>query len=156
MKRSYLLAGVLALFALCGEEARAGEAVDVAGAIACVNDKWTETEPEKGHKLADLVQRCILIPNDPAAPKFTEDCVGKYEYLPDKSWKATGTCTETFKDGDKRYVTWEEGSHLKEYTFKYTGGTGKYEGASGGGTYMYEALTDTLFGGTYKGQVVLP
>jgi hypothetical protein len=108
MKRSYLLAGVLALFALCGEEARAGEAVDVAGAIACVNDKWTETEPEKGHKLADLVQRCILIPNDPAAPKFTEDCVGKYEYLPDKSWKATGTCTETFKGGDKRYVTWEE------------------------------------------------
>ena len=47
-------------------------------------------------------------------------------------------------------------SHLKEYTYKYTGGTGKYEGASGGGTYMYEGLTDTLFGGTYKGQLVLP
>ena len=61
-----------------------------------------------------------------------------------------------YKGGDKRYETWEEGSHLKEYTFKITGGTGKYEGASGGGTYMYEALTDTLFGGTYKGQLVLP
>src|SRR5215510_12849380 len=136
----------------------AGQTVDVAGAIACVNDKWTESEPEKGHKLADLTQRCVLIPNDPAAPKFTQDCVGKYEYMPDKSWKAAGTCTDTFKGGDKRYESWEEGSHLKEYTYKYTGGTGKYEGASGGGTYMYESLNDTqtLFGGTYKGQMVLP
>ena len=90
--------------------------VDVAGAIACVNDKWTESEPDKGHKLADLVQRCVIIPNDPAAPKFTQDCVGKYDYMPDKSWKASGTCTDTFKGGDKRYESWEEGSHLKEYT----------------------------------------
>lgn len=41
-------------------------------------------------------------------------------------------------------------------TWKYTGGTGKYEGASGGGTYFYESLTDTLAGGTYKGKLVLP
>ena len=54
------------------------------------------------------------------------------------------------------HETWEEGSHLKEYTYKYTGGTGKYEGASGGGTYVYESLNDTLTGGTYKGQLVLP
>ena len=27
---------------------------------------------------------------------------------------------------------------------------------SGGGTYFYESLTDTLSGGTYKGQIVLP
>ena len=45
---------------------------------------------------------------------------------------------------------------LKEYTFKFTGGTGKYEGASGGGTYFYESLTDTLAGGTYNGKLVLP
>ena len=31
-------------------------------------------------------------------------------------------------------MSWEEGSHLKEYIYKNTGGTGKYEGASGGGT----------------------
>ena len=51
---------------------------------------------------------------------------------------------------------WEEGSHLKEYMYKYTGGTGKYQGASGGGTYMYDNITDTLSGGKYKGQLVLP
>jgi hypothetical protein len=37
-----------------------------------------------------------------------------------------------------------------------TGGTGKYEGTSGGGTYFYENLTDTLAGGTYKGKFELP
>ena len=144
------------LFTLGTGAANADQTVDMAGAIACVNDKWTELEPEKDTSWPILSSRCVLIPNDPAQPKYTQDCVGKYEYMPDKSWKATGTCTNTYKGGDKRYETWEEGSHLKEYTFKTTGGTGKYEGASGGGTYMYEGLTDTLFGGTYKGQLVLP
>lgn len=54
------------------------------------------------------------------------------------------------------FETWEEGSHLKEYTYAKTGGTGRYEGLSGGGTYMYEGLTDKLFGGRYQGKLVLP
>ena len=37
-----------------------------------------------------------------------------------------------------------------------TGGTGTYQGAGGGGTYMDEGLTDTLFGGKYKGKLELP
>jgi hypothetical protein len=53
-------------------------------------------------------------------------------------------------------MTWEEGSHLKEYTYKNTGGTGKYEGTGGGGTYKLEELTDTLLGGKYKGTIELP
>ena len=57
---------------------------------------------------------------------------------------------------DKPNDNWEEGSHLKEYTYKNTGGTGKYAGASGGGTYTLEELTDTLMGGRFKGQIVLP
>ena len=52
--------------------------------------------------------------------------------------------------------SWEEGSDLKEYKYTITAGTGKYEGARGGGTYIYENLTDTLAGGTYKGQIELP
>lgn len=31
-----------------------------------------------------------------------------------------------------------------------------YEAASGGGTYTLESLTDTLAGGRFKGQLVLP
>jgi hypothetical protein len=136
--------------------AKAAETINEAGALACVVDKWDEKELDKGHKLVDAADRCIDIPNDPAAPKYTQECVGKYEYLPDNSWKATGTCTDTYKGGDTKFEAWEEGSHLKDYTYKITGGTGKYQGASGGGTYIYENLTDTLAGGTYKGTIQLP
>jgi len=45
--------------------------------------------------------------------------------------------------------------HL-ERALVVTGGTGKFADASGGGTYIYENLTDTLSGGTYKGTIVLP
>ena len=116
-----------------------------------------EKEPDKGHKLVDYAGRCVTIPDDPAAtPMATDDCVGNYEYMPDGSWHGSGTCTHNLKGGDKIHETWEEGSQLKEYPYKITGGTGKYEGASGGGTYIYENLTDTLSGGRYKGQLVLP
>ena len=154
--KQLFLAIPAALLILGSGTANAGETINEAGAIVCVTDKWDEKEPEKGHKLVDAAMRCVIIPNDPAAPKFAEDCVGKYEYMPDNSWKGSGTCTDIYKGGDKKFDAWEEGSHLKEYTYKITGGTGKYEGASGVGTYFYENLTDTLAGGTFKGTLVLP
>ena len=157
MSFKHLFAAVPAVLLIFGNgTASAGKVVDDAGTIACIVDKWDEKEPEKGHKLVDYASRCILIPNDPASLKATEECAGNFEYMPDGSWKGSGTCTDTYKGGDKMSLTWEEGSHLKEYTYKKTGGTGKYQGISGGGTYMYENLTDTLTGGRYKGQLVLP
>jgi hypothetical protein len=81
--------------------ANAGQTLDDVGAIACVNDKWDETEPDKGYKLVDYAGRCVNIPDDPAAPKTTEDCAGNYEYMPNGSWKGAGACTSTFKGGYK-------------------------------------------------------
>jgi hypothetical protein len=155
LKRVFVVSTAAFLF-LGGSAAKAGQTINDVGAIACVNDKWDVKEPEKGHKLVDYAGRCVLIPDDAAAPKATEECVGKYEYMPDKSWKGTGTCTNTYKGGGKISLTWEEGSHLKGYTYKNTGGTGKFEGARGGGTYTLEELTDTLLGGKYKGTIELP
>ena len=126
------------------------------GALAYVDDKWDEKEPEKGHRLIDYAGRCVNIPDDAAAPKAIGELVGKYEYMPDGSWKGSGTCTYTYEGRGKLNESWEEGSHLKEYTYKHTGGTGKYEGASGGGTYTNEDLTDELSGGRYKGTIELP
>lgn len=136
--------------------AHAGEAIDVAGTMACVNDKWNETEPDKGHKLAEYAGRCVVIPNDSSAKNYVEDCGGNYEYRPDGSWKGAGTCTIDFKSGDTISLTWEEGSHLNEYTYAYTGGTGKYKGATGGGTYKTNEITATLYGGRKKGRLELP
>lgn len=157
MNRKVLMIALPATVLMLGAgAAHAGQTIAEAAAMACVNDKWDETEPEKGHKLVDFAGRCINVPNDPAKPKSAGDCVGKYEYMPDGSWKGSGTCTYTFKGGDQISDKWEEGSHLKESIYTYTGGTGKYAGALGGGTYVYENITDTLAGGTYKGTVVLP
>jgi hypothetical protein len=139
-----------------GGGAIAGDTMNEAGVLALVTDKWNETEPEKGHKLVDYAGRYVAIPTNTAEPKNTGDCVGKYEYMPDESWKGSGTCTVTFEGGDTLQETFEEGSHLKEYVYKYTGGTGKYEGASGGGTYTSKTLTDTLGWGQYKGTIQLP
>ena len=72
-----------ALLILGNGVANAGQTINDVGAIACVNDKWDEKEPEKGHKLVDYAGQCVNIPDDPAAPKSTADCVGKYEYMPD-------------------------------------------------------------------------
>jgi len=151
----FLVAPAALLILGCGT-ADAGQTITEAGTIVCVNDKWDEKEVEQGHKLVDYAGRCVKVPTDPAAPKATEECVGNYEYMPDGSWKGAGTCTRTVAGGDKMYEAWQESSDLKEYPYKHTGGTGKYEGASGGGTYYYESLTDTLAGGTYKGTTVLP
>jgi hypothetical protein len=146
-----------ALIVLGNDIANAGQIVEEAGTMACINDTWDEKELEKGHKLVDNKARCVYVPNDPTVPSYSDECVGKYEYMPDESWKGSGTCTETMDGGDKRVETWEEGSHLKEYTYKFTSGTGKYEGIKGGGTYMYKELTGTPFiGGRYKGKVELP
>lgn len=159
MNFKYLFVAVPTVLCIMGNwTANAGETINDAGALALVTDKWDEKEIEKGHKLVDYAGRFVGIPDAAAAGAMmnTGDCTGKYEYMPDGSWKGAGTCTVTFKGGDTFQESWEEGSHLKEYTYKYTGGTGKFQGASGEGTYTWESLTDILGGGRYKGQIVLP
>ena len=84
-----------------GGAASAGQTINEVGAVACVIDKWDEKEPEKGHKLVDMTSRCVIIPDDPAEPKYPQDCVGKYEFMPDESWKSSGTCTNTYAGGGR-------------------------------------------------------
>ncbi len=150
-----LVVVALAVPSLCALPASAGQTINEATALACVVDKWDEKEPEKGHKLVDYAGRCIEVPDDRAEKSFTENCSGKYEYMPDGSWKGIGSCVRKLKDGEVT-DTWEEGSHLKDYIYKVESGTGKYQGITGGGTYTLENLTDTLGAGRVKGTFVLP
>ena len=105
--------------------------------------------------------RGLGIPDDRTEAPAVGSFVGNYEFRPDGSYTGSGTGTETFKDGSTTNYTWEEDSLLKEGTYKYTGGTGKYAGVSGGGTYeLYEGYDTykpgTLQGCRYKDQIVLP
>jgi hypothetical protein len=152
--KQFLIAA--ALLVVTQGAAHASQSFQESGVLVCVTDKWAETVPEKGHKLVDAAMRCGVVPDSPALEKYAQDCTAKYEYLADRSWKGSGTCTNSYKSGDKSYESFEEGSHLQPYTYKKTGGTGRYAGASGGGTYMYEGVTDVVFGGRYKGELTLP
>ena len=93
--------------------AKAEQTIEEVGAFVCVMDKWVEKELDKGHKVVDLSARCVDVPDDELDPKYTQVCPGKYEYMPDESWKATGTCTDTYKSGDTKTEAWEEGSALR-------------------------------------------
>ena len=146
-----------AMFFLVGGVANAVQTIEEAGSYVCVTDKWTESVQGEGHTMADFAGRCVLIPNDPAAAKIVEDCTGTYEYLPDRSWTGSGTCTQSTKGSDdKRFIKWEQGSELEAPKYTITGGTGRYEGASGGGTTADEELTDKLSAGTFEGTMELP
>ena len=57
---------LVAVPALGNGAAIAGQTIDDAGALACVNGKWVEMEPEKGQKLADFAARCVAVSNDPS------------------------------------------------------------------------------------------
>ena len=45
---------------------------------------------------------------------------------------------------------------MEEGRDEFIGGTGKWTGATGGGTYVLEELTDTLSNFRYKGVIELP
>ena len=139
-----------------GKPVAAGETIEESFVLACVTDKWDVKEPEKGHKLVDYTGRCIDVPEDQSQSSYFEDCSGKYEYMPDESWKGSGTCTRNLKGGDKITDEWEEGSHLKINTYKTISGTGKFKGATGGGTYTLDTLNDSLGAGRVKGAITLP
>ena len=129
MKLKQLFVAVpAALLVLGSGAANAGQTVKEAGALACVTDKWDEKEPEKGHKLVDCAGRCVVVPDDPAGPKYARGLRGKVRVHARRELEGRRDLhPNTYKSGDKSYETWEEGSHLKEYTYTNTGGTGKYD-----------------------------
>jgi hypothetical protein len=89
MKPKLFAAVSAALLVLGSGAANAGKTISKVGALACVVDKWNESEPDKGHKLVDYAGRCINIPDDPSTTsKATQECVGNYEYMP--RWELEG------------------------------------------------------------------
>ena len=131
------------------------------GKFAIVVDKWNPKEVE-GHTLVEYAGRGLGFPDDSAEPWVYGSYAGTYKFMPGGKWTGSGTGTETYEGGDTTTYTWEESSEFKENTYKYTGGTGKYEGASGSGTYTttYDVSPGykpvTLQGCQYKDDIVLP
>ena len=53
-------------------------------------------------------------------------------------------------------IAGQEGSGMEQNTYQATGGTDRFNGVTGGGTYKYDQLTTTLFGGRYRSKWELP
>ena len=74
MTQKHLFAALpAALLMFCTGVANAAKAVEEAGALVCVTDKWDEKELEKGHKQADAAMRCVAVPDNPALDKYSQD-----------------------------------------------------------------------------------
>ena len=80
MKLKHLFLVVPPALLIGSGAANAGETINEAGAIACINDKWDEKEVEKGHKLVDYAADAFTSPT--IRPRRSQRTV----------WESTSTC----------------------------------------------------------------
>ena len=91
-------------------------------------------------------------------------CLGAYHATLGAVDNHNGFCAGIDADGDQWFFTYEAAWTLASAqagTFTYVGGTGKYQGISGGGTFTYQPLrpiSEESFQGIslYKGKWKLP
>ncbi len=147
-----------ALLLAAAGTANAGERIESSGYDACIIDVWDELALDEGHSLALYKGRCVTFLDDPSAAGHmsTGECAGTYEFMPDESWNGSGYCTWTYRDGDTLFLKFWEGSDMEVSRYDWVGGTGRYAGATGGGTYTGEELTDTLSASRWKEVIELP
>ena len=145
-----------ALFVIGNGVAIAGQTVGVAGTIACVTDKRDEKEPEQGTQAR---RRCAAMRRHPRRCRLTEVRSRLRRqvrvHARTRAGRAPGPALATLKGGTGYTIPGRKVRTSKNTRTNIPVAL-KVRGASGGGTYMYESLTDTLTGGTYKGQLVLP
>jgi hypothetical protein len=101
MTTKHLLIAVVLLVIASHGAANAGKDLEESGALVCVMDKWDEKEPEKGHKLVDAVMRCGVVPDDTSLEKYAQDCTGKYEYMPDGTWRGAAHAPTAIRAGTR-------------------------------------------------------
>ena len=159
MNMKYFFAAIAAALLLgAAGAANAQESIESSGYDGCVTDLWDVMELDEGHSVVLAKFRCVTFTDDPTSPVHysTGDCTGTYEFMPDESWKSSGYCTWTFRDGDTAFLKFWEGSDMEVSRYDWVGGTGRYTGATGGGTYTTEQLTDTLTANRIEEVMELP
>jgi hypothetical protein len=75
--------------------------------------------------------------------KSSVDCPGVIDIVNGLSIANHGYCIVTDKDGDKVFYVWkgkDTSPTVGGGTFQFTGGTGKYSGIKGPGTYRYAGI----------------
>ena len=98
MALKHLFVAAPAVFLILGGgAANAGQTINEEGPTVCATDKWNELSLRRDTSWSTSLDDGVCVSNDPALPSHPHDCVGKYEYMPDGSWKGSGTCTAPTK-----------------------------------------------------------
>jgi hypothetical protein len=69
------------------------------------------------------------------------DCLITTEITPDKSFKSSGYCSHTDRDGDKWIDRSWNDSTMKKGRYEVKGVSGKYKGARETGSFVYTDLS---------------
>ena len=116
--------------------AGAGERVSMVSEQYYIADHADAITMEDGHTIILARWYGTQVSADPtsAMHQAKVDCTGLVDLRPD-GWDANGYCMHTDRDGDQWVGKWSNGSSMKEGVYKvYHGTSGKYVGATGGGT----------------------
>ena len=127
-------ASVLLIFS--ADLAWAQQKIEEAGRTFAVRDNQV-SELEEGHIIVLVNTKGVIMTDDPSHPfnMAPIDCTGIFEEFSDGKYKGNGYCTNTDPEGHKLISSWSESSDTAESRYEVTGGTGKFEGARGEGTY---------------------
>ena len=93
---------------------------------------------DENHSLVTIHGKGLILtaPNSPDHMSQVE-CLGTVENMPDKSFKASGFCLVTDRDGDKWVDRWWADSTMPKGRWEDTGISGKWKNLKRTGTYVY-------------------
>lgn len=93
---------------------------------------------EEGHSLTLIKSKGL---GTVTSPPTQVDCYGTFESMADKSFKASGYCVHTDRDGDKISDRWWVDSSMPKGKWEDVGISGKWKGTRKSGTYVYTDLS---------------
>jgi hypothetical protein len=104
---------------------------------------------DENHSLMTVRAKGLVVttPNSPDHMAHVE-CLGTVESMADKSFKASGYCVLTDRDGDKWLDRWWADSTMPKGRWEDSGISGKYLNLRRSGTYVY---TDRSIGSACEG-----
>jgi hypothetical protein len=116
----------------------------------------TAAELPSGGSIGVFTGRETQVINDPSDPGHmaTGKCYGVFEVSAEGAYSDRGNCVYTDRDGETFSIKFSTAPGAGG-THEYTGGTGKWEGVTGSGTYEVTDLGDGAYVTTYSETVTM-
>lgn len=135
MKIKSILPSAMILCAL-SSATHAGQKLSFEG-VQYASGRFESVQLESGHTYSLVREwRSIHVSKDPSNPTHLTrvECTGFIDARSDGTFAADGYCNHWDSDGDHWVGHWWNGSKLPVGRFDVVAGTGKYAGATGGGS----------------------